>query len=168
MVQKAREVIDVGATGKYADWITDDGLTRLSAWARDGMTDKDIADRIGIAWQTLYEWKNKHPEIKEALKKGKEVVDIEVENALLKRALGYSYTETMTETTGGETKTRTTVKHMPPDATAMIYWLKNRKPAQWRDRQQAENKEAIAKLDALIADIDKAARAKGIGQDAAE
>lgn len=149
------------ATGKYHDWITPDALLLLSAWARDGATDPDIADKIGIGLSTLYEWKKKYPEIAEALKKNKELADIEIENSLFKRALGYEYTETIKETDGkGVTKERVLIKHMPPDAASIIFWLKNRRPAKWRDRQQADNKESIAKLDALLADINRVANAK--------
>ena len=79
--------------GKYHDWITEEGLLKIEGWARDGLTDEQIAHNMGISPSTLYEWKKKYPEISEALKKGKEVVDREVENALLKRALGYEYEE---------------------------------------------------------------------------
>lgn len=86
------------AKGKYEYWLTSEGLLKLEGWARRGLTDEQIALNIGITAKTLYEWKNKYSEICEALKKGKEVVDIMVENALLKRALGYSYTEERYET----------------------------------------------------------------------
>ena len=86
---------------------------------------------MGITTKTLYEWKNKYGEISEALKKGKEVIDRQVENALLKRALGYAYDETTYED-GVETKRVT--KEVAPDTTAQIFWLKNRKPAEWRDK----------------------------------
>lgn len=69
------------AKGKYQEWLTPDGITRLEAWARDGLTDEQLAAKIGITAATLYDWKNKYPEISEAPKRGKEVVDIEVENA---------------------------------------------------------------------------------------
>ncbi|MGI6080831.1 MAG: helix-turn-helix domain-containing protein [Candidatus Avilachnospira sp.] len=81
------------AKGKYEYWLSPEGLLKLEGWARDGLTDEQIAAKAGIRASTLYDWKNKHSEISEALKRGKEVVDIMVENALLKRALGYSYTE---------------------------------------------------------------------------
>lgn len=128
------------AKGKYQEWLTPDGITRLEAWARDGLTDEQLAAKIGITATTLYDWKKKYPVISEALKRGKEVVDVEVENALLKRAMGYEYTETRTETADdGTVKTIVMQKTMPPDTTAQIFWLKNRRPAVWRDKQQVEH-----------------------------
>lgn len=128
------------AKGKYQEWLTPDGVTRLEAWARDGLTDEQLAAKIGITATTLYDWKSKYPVISEALKRGKEVVDVEVENALLKRAMGYEYTETRTETADdGMVKTIVMQKTMPPDTTAQIFWLKNRRPAVWRDKQQVEH-----------------------------
>lgn len=135
------------AKGKYEYWLSPDGLLKLEAWARDGLTDEQIAENIGINPATLYDWKKKYPEISEALKKGKEVVDIEVENALLKRALGYEYTETKTEeyiVEGVPVKRVTkTVKEVVPDTTAQIFWLKNRRPKQWRDKQDIEHSGAV-------------------------
>ena len=108
----------------------------LEGWARDGLTNEQIAHNAGIHPSTLYSWAAAHREISEALKKGKEVVDIEVENALLKLALGYEYTEVMVEESGGGHTRRETTKQIPPDVTAQIYWLKNRRPGRWRDRPQ--------------------------------
>ena len=85
------------AKPKYEKWITDEGLLQLEAWARNGLTDEQIAHNMGVSTATLYNYKRNHLEILEALKKGKEVVDIQVENALLKRALGYEFTETTRE-----------------------------------------------------------------------
>lgn len=85
------------AIAKYKDWLTDDNLTLLSGWARRGLTDEQIAHNIGIAPQTLSEWKKKYSDIAAALKKGKEVFDIIAENALMKRALGYTTTEIIEE-----------------------------------------------------------------------
>lgn len=135
------------AKGKYQEWLEPDGLTRLEGWARDGLTDEQIAHNMGIAVGTLYEWKKGRPKICEALKRGKEVVDIEVENALLKRALGYEYTEKRIEKSekDGE-KIVQTVKHVPPDTTAQIFWLKNRRPAQWRDKPENINTDAGVKI----------------------
>ena len=123
------------AKGKYQRWLEPDGLSLLEGWARDGLTDEQIAENIGITATTLYEWKNRFPEISEALKKGKEVVDIQVENALLKRALGYEYTEERIEISDKDgRKVIQTVKTVLPDTTAQIFWLKNRRPDKWRDK----------------------------------
>lgn len=123
------------ARGKYEYWLTPDGLLLLEAWARNGLTDEQIAHNMGVSVATLSNYKNKYLEILEALKKGKEVVDIEVENALLKRALGYRYDEITIED-GEETKRVT--KEVQPDTTAQIFWLKNRRPDLWRDKQNIE------------------------------
>ena len=85
------------AKGKYEHWLTEEGLLQLEAWARNGLTDEQIASNMGITRSTLNEWKKKYSDISDTLKRGKEVVDIQVENALLKRALGYSYVETTRE-----------------------------------------------------------------------
>lgn len=105
------------AKGKYDRWLEPDGLTLLEGWARDGLTDEQIAHNCGITATTLYDWKNRFTEISEALKRGKEVVDYQVENALLNKALG-------------------------GDTTAQIFWLKNRKPDKWRDKPQEEKQVA--------------------------
>ena len=97
------------AKGKYQRWLEPDGLTLLEGWARDGLTDEQIAKNCGCNAATLYDWKKRYPEISEALKKGKEVVDYEVENALLQSA-------------------------RDGNTTAQIFWLKNRRPDKWRDK----------------------------------
>ena len=128
------------AKGKYQEWTTKEGLTKIEGWARDGLTDEQIAHNMGIRRATLYEWKKKFTDITDALKKGKEVVDREVENKLYQRAVGYEYTETkrITDAKGNE-KVERTDKHVAPDTTAQIFWLKNRKPAEWRDKQDIEH-----------------------------
>lgn len=126
------------AKGKYQRWLEPDGLLLLEGWARDGLTDEQLAEKMGINPATLYDWKNKYPEISDTLKKGKEIVDIQVENALLKRALGYDYQEQRIEKTDKDgTKIIQTIKHVPADTTAQIFWLKNRRPDKWRDKPEA-------------------------------
>lgn len=115
--------------------MTPEGLLKIEGWARDGLTDEQIAEKIRITPSTLYEWKKRYSEISEALKKGKEVVDRQVENALLKRALGYQYTEKTVEKSVEGTKVKETVKEVVPDTTAQIFWLKNRRPDLWRDKK---------------------------------
>ena len=138
------------ATGKYQYWLTDDGRTLLQGWARDGLTDEQIAHNIGITATTLYVWKNKYPEISEALKKGKEIADYEVENALFKRATGYEYCEDSVEIGPQGKKIKQTMKHVPPDTGAIAIWLKNRRPDKWRDKPvELSNSETSNLLEAI-------------------
>ena len=127
------------ARAKYKEWLTKESLIKLEGWARDGLTDEQIAHNIGISRKTLADWKNKYGDISDTLKKGKEVVDIQVENALLKRALGYEFVEVTKEMTdSGLEITKEVTKLQAPDTTAAIFWLKNRKPNEWRDKSQTE------------------------------
>lgn len=142
------------AKGKYREWLEPEGLLKLEGWAKDGLTDEQIAYNIGITAKTLYEWKKQYSEICEALKKGKEVVDRQVENALLKRALGYKYEEIKTEKTEEGKKVTVTVKEVVPDTTAQIFWLKNRKPDQWRDKRDIEHSGEIGGV-VIVDDIPK-------------
>lgn len=105
--------------GKYQYWLTDEGLTTLAGWARDGLTDEQIAHNMGINVSTLHLWCKNHAEILNAIKKGEEVFIYEVENALFKSAKGYETVETeITETvspTGEATTTkRKRMRHIPP------------------------------------------------------
>ncbi len=119
------------AKGKYEKWLKKENLLLLEGWARDGLTDEQIAKNIGITVSTFYEWKKKYSEISESLKKGKEVVDYQVENALLSSAL-------------------------EGNTTAQIFWLKNRRPDKWRDKQKEEtDKTALDKLDSILKEIKK-------------
>lgn len=137
-----------GRVGKYNDWITPDGLQLIEGWARDGLTEKQIANKkIGISETTFCDWKNRFPEIIEALKKGKAPVDYKVENALLKSALGYTVTvkepvklRTRMQKPGEGTIEKEVVEYVDreiyikPDTTAQIFWLKNRRSDKWSDK----------------------------------
>ena len=134
-----------GRRGKYEDWLTEDGLLKVQGWARAGLSNEQIAHNIGINKDTLYEWQKRFSDFSDALKKGKEVVDREVENAVLKRALGYEYDEVtqepVTDKDTGTTEMRVTkrvTKQIVPDVTAQIFWLKNRKPDEFRDKRDVE------------------------------
>lgn len=144
------------AKGRYQEWLEPEKLILIEGWARDGLTDKQIAHNIGISEQTLNVWKKKYPSFSESLKKGKEVVDRQVENALLKRALGYSYKEVTkqlcenAETGQVEMKvTKIVTKEVVPDTTAQIFWLKNRKQEDWRDKRVVDDS-SNTKTDKLI------------------
>lgn len=114
---------------------------------------------MGIGARTLYEWFNRFPQLSQTIKKGKSPVDVEVENALLKRALGYTYDEVIEEEEtlpSGKSRSykRTVTKEVPPDVTAQIFWLKNRKPAQWRDKPEPPiSTEAMERLDEVLSEI---------------
>lgn len=131
------------AKPKYEEWLTDDGLLRISGWARDGLTYQQIADNMRINVTTLRDWRKAYPSIDSALKESADIADRHVENALYKRALGYTYDEVTQELrlnkeTGEErfVETRRVTKQVLPDVTAQIYWLKNRKPKDWRDKRE--------------------------------
>lgn len=111
------------------EWLEKDKLILLEGWARDGLTFEQIAKNIGINVTTLREWRKKDPTISTTLKRGREVVDYEVENALLKSAL-------------------------EGNTTAQIFWLKNRKTKQWRDKVEYEgNNEELNKVKELLSKI---------------
>ena len=134
----------VGRPTKWED--VKEKLFLIENWAKEGLTNADIAKKLGIAMSTFCEYQNKYSEFKEALKKGKEIIDYQVENALLKKALGYSYEEKTYEKEYNEligeyteTLTKRVIKEVAPDTTAQIFWLKNRKPELWADKHQIEN-----------------------------
>lgn len=111
---------------KLKDWLDDDKLILLAGWARDGLTNEQIANNIGINPKTLYEWKNKESKIRNILKANREVIDYQVENALLQNALD-------------------------GNVTAQIFWLKNRKKNEWREKiELPTNPEQLNKVQELL------------------
>ncbi|MDR1292264.1 MAG: helix-turn-helix domain-containing protein [Clostridiales Family XIII bacterium] len=126
------------AKGKFEKWLLPENLIRIEGWAKDGLIDEQIAANLGVRRCTLYDWKKRFPEIAEALSKGKDSADREVENALFKSALGYEYDEETYELdrkTGEMVLVKTVTKRVPPNPTSCIFWTKNRKPDEWRDKQ---------------------------------
>ena len=145
--------------GKHEYWLTKDGLLLIEGWKRDGLSDEQVARNMGCSYSTLRVWRDKFPAISAALKKGREVVVREVENALIKRARGYDYEETTEELkfnrkTGKQelVVTKRVKKHMAPDTGAAAFVLKNLKPDVWKDRHvnQVEVSTELSKLDDLI------------------
>ena len=124
---------------KIQEWLDEDKLILLEGWARDGLSEEQIAKNMGITRPTLWDWKKKELNIFNALKKGKEVADYEVENALFKRALGYTI-QIKEQKIDKDGCVHDTIRdmHVPADTTAQIYWLKNRKPKEWRDKVEQE------------------------------
>lgn len=139
---------------KYDEWITEEGLIKIEGWARDGLTDEQIANNIGVNVRTVYDWKNKFPQFSHALKVGKDVADRQVENAMHKSAIGYEYEEVTQELDeNGDLKvTKVVTKQVQPNSTAGIFWLKNRKPKEWRDKIETEHSGHIStgKLDSIL------------------
>lgn len=112
------------AKSKWED--VKDKLILVEGWARDGLTNEQIADNLNIGKTTFYKLLKEHPELSELLKKGKENIDYQVENALLKSALS-------------------------GNVTAQIYWLNNRKPKQWKNKRENEtNNDELSKVDELL------------------
>jgi|WetSurSiteA1Bulk_404760.scaffolds.fasta_scaffold00868_8 hypothetical protein len=107
-------------------------LCKLSA------TDKEIADFFEISEATLYNWKNEYPKFLEAIKRGKLLADSNVADSLYNRAMGYEHKEDDIKVCDKEIVITPTIKHYPPDPTALIFWLKNRQPEKWRDRRETE------------------------------
>lgn len=131
------------------DWIDENHLILLEGWARDGYSYIDIANKIGISNSTLIKWREKYPEIAEALKNGREIVDYKVENALLKSALGYITKETkvtvlMRGSKVVEKTTETLTKEQAPNVLAIQTWLYNRLPDKWKNTR---NRSLIDELD---------------------
>ena len=120
-------------------WLSDDGLILIEAWARDGYTLSEIAQRMGVARYTLSKWRQRYPDITKALSTGKELIDYKVENALLKAALGFT-TKEIKVTLGKkvvsgevfEVLKETTTREVAPNVTACMAWLNNRKHDQWK------------------------------------
>lgn len=142
---KEKKTYETGRKGLYKKWLEEDNLLRLEGWARDGLTDVQIAHNIGIHIGTLYDWKKRYPKFNDAIKRGKEVVDVIVENALLKSALGYSYDEVTKVRIDDEASGKSEIvevkrvtKDMAPNPTSLIFWLKNRKPEVWRDSKKVD------------------------------
>ena len=140
-----------GRKGLYHEWISKEGLVKLEGYARDGKTDKQIAEMIGISTVTLYDWKNRFPNFANALKLGKEVVDRQVESALLQKALGNATSEEIlysVDEYGNQIEERRIVKKAAPDTASAIFWLKNRKSDVWKDRIQNEHNVQIEEISA--------------------
>lgn len=122
--------------GKKSRWKEiEEKLPLIKGWARRGLTDKQICSNLNLGVSTFCKYKLEHKELVETLKEGKEPADIAVENALYKRAIGYYYDEVTESEKDGRKVVR---KHVVPDTTAQIYWLKNRQPKYWRDRREIQ------------------------------
>lgn len=105
------------------EWLTPENKTRIRGWCLDGLIDKQIYKNMGISRTTFYKWKSENSEFADLLKRGKDIADREVENALFKSATGFVGPDE---------------KYYPPNTTAQIFWLKNRKHEDWRDKRETD------------------------------
>ena len=135
------------AKGKYEKWITEDGLLLLKGWAREGLTDEEIArDRMHISSSTFYDWMRRFSEISEAIKKGREPVNVILEDTAIERATEWKTVKEITrepkfDRATGRTElvvTKEVEKKVPPDSTLLIFLMKNRMKDKYGDKQQLE------------------------------
>ena len=119
-----------GRPSKY----TPEYLNVVRGMAKLGATEVEIASALGVAVSTVSLWKVQHQEFSDALSSSKEVADAKVVESLYRRAVGYSVTETDIRVVEGKIVQTPITKHYPPDATSMIFWLKNRDKTNWRDK----------------------------------
>lgn len=148
------------AKGKYEKWLTPEGLLLIEGWKRDGLSDEQVAKNMGVSRSTLNDWIKRFPDISDAIKRNREIVIREVENALVKRARGFSYTEETKErkynNRTGEFElvvTKSVQKTVPPDVGAIAFYLKNVAPDKWRDKQNIElssQQDDMAKMDDIL------------------
>lgn len=138
--------------GKVDFWLTAEGLILLRAKSRDSLTKNELAKKLGVAPKTLSLWEKKYPQIEEAMRQGREITDVRVENAILKKALGFETKEVkkVVKADGAEEVT-TVFKSVPPDVTAASVWLKNRCPERWRDKPP--DGDGLAKVDKILEEI---------------
>ena len=144
---------------KYDEWLTEEGLLLIGGWAMDGLSEEQIAHNMGIAYSTLREWKKIHSALSAVLKKNKEVADRHVENAMYKKATGFTATDRVVSTKkvveykdGKRVREITepcvveVERYYPPDTTAEIFWMKKRKPEQWGDKDKNVNVEGMVQI----------------------
>ena len=134
------------AKGKYQKWLEPANLEKITNWAAHGCTDAEIAKNMGVSSSTYYAWNLKYPEISEAIKRGRELSVEIIENTFFAKARGgIVVSEGIEEFTGeiregkpynGTLKRRTVKRELPPDTTAMIFYLKNR--AGYSDKKATE------------------------------
>ena len=130
--------------------------------ARRGLTVDEIAEEMGVHRDTIYEWAKVHEEFSDALNEGRSLADSFVEDSLFRRAIGGTYTEKRMgkrPDKKGDVKNFAEVieREMPPDTTACIFWLKNRRPDLWRDKPEVDETDVMSKLDDVLTNIENMA-----------
>ena len=124
-------------TGVYRDWIGGKGLETVCKWAKLGLTDQQIVERMGVSRRTFYDWQRKYPAFQKALKDAKRIPNLDIETTMIDLACGRAYTEetkaTVDPKTGAVIKVEKFRKQIPPNATMLIFLAKNRMRDKYRD-----------------------------------
>lgn len=113
-----------------------------------GATDKDLASNFDVSESTINKWKLDYPQFSESLKKGKDIADARVADALFNRALGYSHPDVDIRVIDGQIVQTELIKYYPPDPTSGIFWLKNRQKDKWRDKQEIDHQSSDGSMSA--------------------
>lgn len=166
----------MGRKGTAEQWLTEDGLDWIHGWAREGLVMADIAANMGISEATLYRWIKKHPDIEDAIRRGKGPADYRVASAMYQAALGQKVTlkkpikvrETIKAKGKGEKVVEKVVYaeeevYIPPDPRAQIHWLQNRDPDHWGRGQRAEVAISAAEGEQVMAEIEARLDADALG-----
>jgi hypothetical protein len=117
-----------------------------------GATDAQLAESFEVNVDTIHTWKRAHKEFSEAIKEAKETADAKVAESLYHRALGYQHPEEKIFCSDGSIVRAQTTKQYPPETVAAIFWLKNRQPAQWREKVELEHSGEIG-IKRVVSDI---------------
>ena len=132
-----------GRKSKF-DTVIKPNLDLIEGWLVNGISEREIARRLNIAHSTFQAYKLQFPDFSNRLKKGRELADIKIENALFRAAIGYETEEIRTEfSDSSRTKSKKVTKitrKVPGDVIAQIFWLKNRRPDKWHDRRDINKK----------------------------
>ena len=134
-------------TGRKPYWETriEPRLFEIAGWARDGHTEKDICEALGISTETFRKYKREKVVLFEALKVNKAIADLTVKNSLYKRANGFSYDEITTEVRKDKEGVKTSsvqkkvMKTVLPDTVAAMFWLKNRDGKNWKEKHDEKD-----------------------------
>lgn len=143
-----------GRSERKKFWLSDDGIQLVAGWRREGASFERVAYLIGITESTLRKWRSLEPKMEAAIQQTDDLVNAMVENALLRRALGYSTVEVDEELVEGEMRVvRRRERHVPPDTKACLSWLYSRRADRWRAQQaplDASSEEIAAVRDVLV------------------
>lgn len=118
---------------------TSESLNMVRMLAKLGATNQEMAEALNVTLSTFHLWRNTHEEFSDAIKVGKDAADDRVAESLYQRAMGYSHPELDIRVIDGAIVETPVIKHYAPDTTAAIFWLKNRRPQEWRDKQEIEH-----------------------------